>query len=210
MMTYYADVLPSGRVRACLGYEQPETGPPQPLWEGQAEGQVIQLTGPIDWASTSETAVLHWIDGGFAWVETATLDDLKAAAIARTYPDVDKVHFDAVGNRATEYQEAERAARAFADAGYEGEAEDEVHGFALNNPTGQAQTDRWAADRIISQADAFRTAQRMMRSVRFQRQAEMRSATTPEELNAIVAAWSGFIAGLRVQLGLDPQPQEEA
>lgn len=130
------------------------------------------------------------------------MDALITAAIAKTYIDVDRVYKDAIGRRATEYQEAEDAARAFAAAGYTGEVSEYVSDYAAHNVTGEAQTNQWAADQIIARADAFRTAQAAMRSQRFQRQSDMRAASTPEALAAAVAAWDGFIAALRGQLGL--------
>lgn len=78
MIYHYADVLADGRVRACFTYDGPDEGPPEPHWESQAEGQVVLLDAPIDWRGPTETSVLHWIDGAAAWIETATLDDLKA------------------------------------------------------------------------------------------------------------------------------------
>jgi len=124
------------------------------------------------------------------------------AAISRTYADVDRVYADAVGNRTEEYKDAEADARAFAAAGYTGTPSDYVHDYALHNPTGSAQTDQWAADQIIARADAFAQAKLAMRSTRFASQAAIRAAATPDDLNAAVATWNGFIASLRTQLGL--------
>lgn len=127
---------------------------------------------------------------------------LKTAALSQTYADVDRVYADAVGNRATEYQEAEQAARDYAAAGYAGAASEYVSDYALNNPTLEAQTNQWAADEIIARADAFRTAQKAMRSKRFECQAAMRAAATADELEQAIAQWAGFIAGLRAALEL--------
>lgn len=125
-----------------------------------------------------------------------------AAAIAKTYLDVDAVYDDAIGRRGTEYAEAEADARTFIAPGYTGVASAYVSDFALNNPTGVQQTDTWAANQIIARADAFRNAQLSMRSTRFARQKDMRAATTEAGLATAVGAWDGYIATLRVQLGL--------
>jgi hypothetical protein len=130
------------------------------------------------------------------------LDALKAAAIGRTYADVDAVYDAAIGRRATEYQEAEAAARAFADAGYAGDVSEYVSDYALHNPTGTEQSNLWAADQIIARADAFRAAQKAMRTQRFAGQAAMRAATTPEQLAAAQESWAAFITETRAELGL--------
>lgn len=127
---------------------------------------------------------------------------LREAAIAKTYLDVDKVTFDAVGNRVEEYKVAESAARAFRDVGYVGEVDISVSAYAQHNPTGEQQTNQWAADQIIERADAFRAAQDALRVQRFASQAAMRAATTAEELAAAVAAWNEFIVQIRADLGL--------
>jgi hypothetical protein len=127
---------------------------------------------------------------------------VKARAIAKTYVDVDAVYDAAVGRRATEYQEAEAAARAFADAGYAGDVSEYVSDYALHNPTGTEQSNQWAADQVIARADAFRAAQKAMRTQRFASQAAMRAAATGEALAAAVAAWADFISATRAELGL--------
>jgi hypothetical protein len=130
------------------------------------------------------------------------LPALKAAAIAKTYPDVDAVYDAAVGSRTEEYKDAEADARAFAAAGYTGGVSEYVSDYALHNPTLLVQTNQWAADQIIARADAFAAAKLLMRSTRFARQADMRAATTQAGLNAAVAAWGSFISSTRSALGL--------
>lgn len=124
------------------------------------------------------------------------------AAVNQTYRDVDSVYDAAIGKREPEYRDAETAARAYVVAGYAGEVDQDVSDFAINNPTGQVQTNAWAADQIIARADAFRTAQKAMRSMRFASQAEMRAAETVEQLAVAATVWDGFIASTRTQLGL--------
>jgi hypothetical protein len=135
----------------------------------------------------------------------AEAEALKASidtAVVQCYADVDAVTRAAVGGRTEEYRDAEAAARAFVSAGYEGDVDSDVSSFAEHNPTGQVQTNAWAADQIIARADAFRAAQKAMRAKRFECQACMRAATTQEQLAAAVAAWRAFIAGIRSALGL--------
>jgi hypothetical protein len=124
------------------------------------------------------------------------------AAVAQCYADVDAVTSAAVGGRTEEYRDAETAARAYVNAGYEGDVDTDVSSFAQHNPTGEVQTNAWAADQIIARADAFRAAQKQMRSQRFAGQALMRTAATLEQLSTAVAAWREFIAGIHSALGL--------
>lgn len=130
------------------------------------------------------------------------LKALRASAMAKTYADVDAVTRSAVGDRAEEYRDAEAAARGFVAAGYEGAVDESVSSYAQYNPTGQEQSNTWAADQIIARADAFRAAQKTMRARRFASQSEIRLADTPEAIEAAVEAWSEFIAGIRAALGV--------
>jgi hypothetical protein len=181
----------------------------------EAEGPNLPLPGPFQYCRLSgppalppqpaPTYRLRWMGFGAdpEWVEGVPLADLQAAAIAKTYPDVDAVYDAAIGRRATEYASAEAAAREYLGAEVRPEiVSGYITGHARSNPTGQQQTNEWAAQQIIERADAFRWAELQMRNVRFDRQADMRAATTPEELGAAVAEWDGFILRLRSTLGL--------
>jgi hypothetical protein len=73
---YFADVLPDGRVRACLSCEAPEVGPPVVQ---HAEGSPVLLDRPVDWRGPTETSVLHWsAEGGLHWVESGSIEQLRA------------------------------------------------------------------------------------------------------------------------------------
>lgn len=159
-------------------------------------------------AGPTPTSALYWTGSGTNWVETSpeTFAQRKQKAINNCFVDVDAVTRAAVGDRAMEYAEAESAARAFKASGYvetEGAPVDEmISSYAKFNPTGQIQTNRWAADVIIARANAFKTAQKAMRSQRFRLQAEMQSAIDDDELVIAVHLWNEFIEGLRAQLGV--------
>jgi len=181
----------------------------------EGEGPNLPLLGPFRYCrlpgapalppQPAPTYRLRWMgfDTEPQWVEVVPLAELQAAAIAKTYPDVDAVYDAAIGRRATEYANAEAAAREYLAtevrptvvSGY-------ITGHARSNPTGQQQTNEWAAYRIIERADSFRWAELQMRNVRFDRQADMRAAIAPEELAAAVREWDGFITWLRATLGL--------
>lgn len=199
MMKSYALVEGMQGTRVLGFFEDVAEGPITVEAPYQATAEPI-LNYPI---ADSPTKELH-IDaaGALYWVETATLDELKATAVSKTYKDVDSIYEAAIGNRATEYKEAEIDARAFAAAGFVGDVSEYVSWYATYNPTGSVQSNQWAAEQIIARADAFAAAQKAMRCTRFQRQAQMHSAATEEELAATVSAWDGFISTLRGQLGL--------
>lgn len=201
LTTRHYGLVVAGIVTQSISRIEDDEGPPARFVGGDYR---LLLAAP-DWsAKPTPTTVLRWTDYGSApaWEEVSPLDDLKAEAIARTYPDVDAVYDAAIGRRTSEYERAEEAARAYKAAGFTGPVSDYISGHARSNPTGQHQTDEWAAQQIIERADAFRWAELQMRNVRFDRQADMRAATTHDELQTAVAAWDGFISWLRVQLGL--------
>lgn len=177
-----------------------EEGPPPPT---AVDGDWRLLPAPIDWAAPPG-ARLKWAGFGVMPVwQPPALADLQAVAIAKTYVDVDAVYDAAVGRRATEYEEAEAAARAYLAADGEPAVVSEyITGHAQNNPTGQQQTNAWAARQIIERADAFRWAVLQMRSVRFARQADMRAASSAAELAVAVADWEEFLTWLRSTLDL--------
>jgi hypothetical protein len=156
---------------------------------------------PVGWFYDADNRAAMGIDEVDV-PDVIDLEALKSAAIAKCYTDVDSIYVDAVGNRTEEYKDAEVEARAFAAAGYTGTASDYVHGYTLHNPTGEVQTDQWAANQIIQRADAFANAKLAMRNQRFASQSAMRAATTPAELTSAVDVWSNFISNLRTQLGI--------
>lgn len=195
----YGLVVDGYVVQSAVRMEEDE-GPPLPA---PGSGDWRLLPERPDWSAPAG-ARLKWIDFGVAptW-EIANIVDLQAAAIAKTYTDVDAVYDAAVGNREPEYAEAAAIARAFLAAEVKPSPVSEyITGHALNNPTGQVQSEAWAAQQIIERADAFNWAKLQMRNVRFARQADMRAATTPEELAAVVSGWDDFITWLRATLGL--------
>jgi hypothetical protein len=199
---YYADVLDNGDVRCICRIEDPDEGPPEIR---HCEGVAIYLGTEFTWDAPTDTCKPTWPEGATAivWVDTALADRI-AAAIARTYADIDAVVWDAVGNRTEEYKEAETDARSYKVAGYADPVPPSVACYALHNPTGEERSGQWAADDIIARADAFAGAKLAMRATRFASQSAMRTAATDADLSAAVSAWNDFIASIRSQLGLPP------
>jgi hypothetical protein len=175
--------------------------PPPPTLPGYA---AHPLTQPLPWASRpSDAYQLKWNGGESVWVEVVPLVDMQASAIAQTYVDVDAVYAAAVGNRTPEYTEAEAAARAYLAVDPKPAVVSEfITDHAQDNPTGDVQTNDWAAQQIVEKADVLKWAVRQMRKVRFARQADMRAAATPQELAVAVQAWNDFITWLRSTLRL--------
>lgn len=170
----------------------------------------IQTDTPADWmglagapapAYNPATEGCFWRNGAWVVIAAGTQppqDDARQSALASTYADVDAIYAAAIGNRKTEYEEAEQAAIAFQAAGYTGTASPYVADYAAT----AGITDRQSADLIIARANGLRAAVLAMRSSRFTAQAAMRAATTQAELDAAVAAWAAFIAQVRTSLGL--------
>jgi hypothetical protein len=200
---WYAGVDVNGFVQQFETALEAAEGPNEPL---PGPFRYYRLQGPPALPpQPAPTYRLLWMgfDSDPEWVEVAPLAELRAAAIGKTYSDVDAVYDAAIGRRATEYANAEAAAREYLGADVKPElVSGYIAGHARSNPTGQQQTNEWAAQQIIDRADAFRWAELQMRNVRFDRQADMRAAATPEELAVAVGEWDSFILRLRSTLGL--------
>lgn len=204
-MTQYAISTLHGRV---LGFLESDTMPV--LHDPQRIAHVM-IQPVAGWPSAPTPTSELWIaNGELRWVETSTLEQLCTDAVAKTYPDVDAIYEAAVGSRTVEYQKAEAAARAYQAAEVKpSPASIYITSHALNNPTGQVQSEAWAAQQIIEKADAFAWAVAQMRDVRAASQGRMRAATTPGELEAVEKDWHGFILWVRDVLGLPTATPEQ-
>jgi len=196
-------VREDGVISASGWIDNPNNGPTTPVFSSCPGETIVAFDGEFTREGRRDTEVAYLRNGAVEWEDRAVLEDEKVAAVTKTYPDVDSVYQDAIGLRATEYANAESAARAYIAADPKpSPASGYITGHALNNPTGQVQSEVWAAQQIIERADAFRWAELQMRNVRFLHQAEMRAATSLEMLDAAVASWDNFIKWLREILGL--------
>lgn len=145
----------------------------------------------------------YWVtensDGTYTAVlkETALADEI-AALIRQIDADADAIYIAALGNRATEYAEAESQAQAFKDAGYAGDIPAYVQAWA--DATGK--TAQWAADDILATAAAWRTAQTAIRANRLACKEAARKAEAFETIEAVTAQWQAFIVAVREQLEL--------
>lgn len=155
--------------------------------------QVVRTVGESAFDADGKAVVIDP-----ALIEQYEKELILSNAIAATYADVDAIYAAAIGNRKTEYEEAEKAALAFQAAGYTGTPSPYVADYAAT----AGITDRQSADLIIARANGLRAAVLDMRSTRFTSQKAMRSASTQAELDAAVATWAAFIAQVRASLGL--------
>ena len=134
--------------------------------------------------------------------ETARKSEAFTGAIAslvlRIDSDADAIYAAALGNRATEYTQAEDQATAFRANNYEGDAPSYVQAWA----DATANSPQWAADNIIATADAWRTAQAQIRAMRLLCKQQAKAATTHAALDAVAANWTAFIVQIKEALKL--------
>ena len=121
----------------------------------------------------------------------------KTTLIQRIDSDADVIYSAALGNRATEYQQAEEQAKSYQDAGYTGAVPAYVQTWA----TATGKTAQWAADNIVDTAEAWRNAQIAIRGKRLALKEKAKAAMTHVELDAIQAEWAGFVTYIKGVLG---------
>jgi hypothetical protein len=121
-------------------------------------------------------------------------DILERRSIAQIDRDVDKIYADAIGNRGPEYTQAEKEAQEYKDAGYTGNVPHYVNVWA--SAKGQSAT--WAADDILAQATAWRSAASIIRESRLATKELVRAGNA----STAMPAWNIFVSGIRSQLGI--------
>jgi hypothetical protein len=127
-----------------------------------------------------------------------TLPQAIARSLASIDADTDAIYQDAIGNRGPEYTEAEAAANAYKDAGYTGDVPSAVQSWA----TAKGWTAQQAADDILAAAAQLNTAKLAIRAERLLRKEQVRAAADAGAVDAAMVQWAGFVAAIRVQLGL--------
>jgi hypothetical protein len=121
----------------------------------------------------------------------------KAGALAGIDADTDAIYGAVLGNRAEEYTLAANEAQAFKTAGYTGTVPASVQSWA----TAKSWTATQAADDILLTAAQWVGAQSAIRAQRLLRKEQVRAATDAAGITAAMAAWAGFVAAIRGQLG---------
>lgn len=117
-----------------------------------------------------------------------------ADALRQIDADTDALYAQVIGSRGAEYEQAERDARTWTEAGSTGDAPDSVASWAAASGMTQTQA---AAD-ILAQAAAWRGAMAQIRAQRLAAKAAVRAGT----VDAALAGWAVFLGGMRLQLGL--------
>lgn len=122
----------------------------------------------------------------------------KTTFILQVDTDTDALVKAVIGERASEYELAEKEATAFKAAGYSGTVPGSVAAWAA----AKSWTAIQAADDIIATASGWRQAQLAIRTNRLTLKEAARVATDAAGLATVQAQWSGFMAAIRAQLGL--------
>ena len=144
------------------------------------------------------------IDGGPTKAEqeaeylAKSISDAVAEFILQIDADADALIRAVIGERASQYEGAEREALEYKAAGYTGTVPPKVQAWA----TAKNETAQWAADSQIATADAWRSAENALYSKRLLLKENARNASDVAALNAIKAQWAGFIAALKTSLGV--------
>lgn len=121
---------------------------------------------------------------------------VRAANSKKVDADADSIYASAIGNRATEYSEAEAQATAFKTAVYAGIVPAFVANWLSNNTKGLT-TAAQAADDILAQANAWRSAATAIRGNRL-----LAKKNITNDVPTAMAQWGGFVTAIRGQLGL--------
>lgn len=141
------------------------------------------------------TVAVYW--NGTALVEMPRdLIAEKASFIIQIDTDADALIRAVIGERASQYEGAEREALAYKAAGYTGIVPPKVQAWA----TAKKQTATWAADSQIATAAGWRNAENALYAKRLLLK-EMARVADAAVLDAIKADWAGFMSALRLQLG---------
>ena len=112
--------------------------------------------------------------------------------------DADAIYAKALGNRATEYAQAETDANVYKAAGFTGTVPAYVQAWAA--ATGKSAT--WATDDILTTSTAWRSAMAAIRFNRLGCKESARSAVDMAALEVVKAKWDGFVAAITTQLGV--------
>lgn len=129
-----------------------------------------------------------------------TLAELIVAVVKQIDSDVDTIYTAALGNRATEYAQAEAEAQSYKDCGYA----DDVPAYVQAWATATGYSAAWAADNILTTAAAWRTAQTAIRANRLACKEAARNASDVAALTTVATEWQAFVVAIKAQLGVAP------
>lgn len=130
--------------------------------------------------------------------DAASLVKQKAFFISKIDADADALIRAVIGERASEYEMAEKEATDYKLAGYAGTVTSSVQSWA----TAKGWTAMQAADDILAAATGWRSAQAALRAARLLRKEQARVAVDAAALGAVQAQWDGFMVALKENLGV--------
>ena len=133
-----------------------------------------------------------------AIAETAIFPNAQNALIKKIDSDVDEIISAVIGNRASQYEGAEREALAYKAAGYTGTVPPKVQAWA----TAKNQTATWAADSQIATSTGWRNAENALYAKRLLLKELARNAANSVALATVQAEWELFVSDIRSQLGV--------
>ncbi len=122
----------------------------------------------------------------------------KSAFYVKVEADVNAIIYAVVGEKGREYSDAFADALAFETAGFTGTPPESVAEWAAI----KGQTDEWAAKNVLATGRKWMDAQKLIRRTRLQRKEDALQAVDFTALEAVKVQWDGFVAALRVQLGI--------
>lgn len=122
----------------------------------------------------------------------------RTAINAQIDADVDAIYARVIGNRAAEYEQAEREALAHQAASFADPAPPMVQAWADAKGWPGSQ----AAQDIIAQATAWRGAQTQIRAQRLLRKEQVRTAASDDAVRTAVAAWAAALGQIKTALGV--------
>jgi hypothetical protein len=182
-----------GWIIQCFHFEDDE-----PLPEGE---QYSVVATPPSWSAPSPTSKLRMVGESPEWVETASIDNLRATAILEVDRAADATRLRVVGDaaRIKEHEDARLAAEQYRAADYTGEVPKPVADWAAAK-----WRDEWtalqAADDILAAAARDSTAIRAIRALRLDAKEAVRAAATGQAMAETVATLRVSLAAVVLAL----------
>ena len=156
----------------------------------------LQYLGEVFYDSASDTYTFPVIDKTQEEID-AEFANRKTSLISKFERDTDNLIKEIVGERAFEYELAEMEAMAFKAAGY---PKDNVPASVSSDAIANNYSNTIACDLILTMATNWRGVQTALRANRLMSKAQVKNATTEEELNTIESVWNEFLAYIKQQI----------
>jgi hypothetical protein len=128
-----------------------------------------------------------------------SLVDLQRNALRKIDANVDAIYRAVIGNRASEYEQAEAEAKAYKAAGYQVSP---VPTYVQDWADAKAATPTWAADNIIATATQWRSVQGSLRANRLTTKEVIRTAADKASIDVVLTTWAEFIGTTKADLNI--------